>query len=75
MNASRRAPGVAHSTVPGVGEGVTIRGAVGPETRVLRGILFLDELQVPPSRSIAPRLRFQFRSEWNPGVSGPGSAR
>jgi hypothetical protein len=37
MNASRAPPGVAHATVPDVGEGVTIRGAVRPEMPALRG--------------------------------------
>ena len=36
MNASRAPPGVVHATVPGVGDGVAIRGAVGPEIRSLR---------------------------------------
>jgi len=54
MNASRAPPGVVHATVPNVGEGVTIRGAVRPEMRALRGALFHDESQVRVTRLCRP---------------------
>ena len=54
MNASRAPPGVVHATVPGVGEGATIRGAVRPEMRALRVALFHDESQVRVTRLCRP---------------------